>query len=182
MIRLSLHVSFLGELDIEKLLSGSHHVLVLDSHDTTSPGSLDSLVLDEVLQEVLGELLNLNQILRVDISESNAGSILEVDKSSKRCLSANEAEWGSLASAKSWEMDHQFNWVDIMSNDNDLGLSFLNKGGHVVKTELEDLWLGVFVTSLTGLDSLSLLLETLSLGFLVFWGVFGEKFEEFRCY
>lgn len=116
-------------------------MLILDSHDTTSPGSLDSLVLDESLQEGLGELLNLNQILRVDIGESNTGSGLEVDKSSKGSLSTDEAEWGSLASAESWKMDHQFNWVDIMGNDYNLGLSFLNEGGHVVKTELEDLWL-----------------------------------------
>ena len=178
----SLHVSFLGELELEESLSGGHHVLVLDTHDTTSPGSSDVDVLNVVLGELVAELLNLDHVLSVDLSESNTGGGLEVNKLSEGSLSAEEAEWSSLASAESWEMDHELNWVNIVGNHNKLGLSFFDKSGDVVETEFEVLWLWRVVSVLAGLQSLSLLLESVFLFFLVFWGVFGEKFEEFSSY
>ena len=167
----SLHVGLLGELLVDELLSSGHHVLVLDSHDTTSPGSSDVDVLDISLGEVGSELLDLNQVLGVHIGESNAGGSLKVDELSDGGLASHEAEWGSLLSAESWKMDHQLNWVNIVSNDNNLGLSFLNKGGDVVETELEKLWLVSLVSSFASLLGLSQLLESLGLFLSSLWGV-----------
>ena len=176
---ISLHVGLLGELFVEELLSSGHHVLVLDSHDTTSPGSSDVDVLNVSLGEVGSELLDLNQVLGVHIGESDAGGSLEVDELSEGGFAADEAEWGSLLSAESWEMDHQLNWVNIVSNDNNLGLSFLNKGGDVVETELEKLWLVSLVSAFASLLSLSQLLESLGLFFSGLWRVLCEKFNQF---
>lgn len=50
----SSHVSLLLELDFSELFSLSHHVLVLDAHNTTTPVSSESLVVVELSSEVLG--------------------------------------------------------------------------------------------------------------------------------
>lgn len=177
----SLHVGFLGELDVEELLSGGHHVLVLDTHNTTSPSSLDVSIFDVSLGEVGGELLNLDHVFGVSFSKGNTGGGLEVNKLAKVGFSADEAEWSSLLSAESWKMDNNLNWVDIVSNHNELGLAFFNKGGDVVKTKLEVLWLGrlgwlgSILLGLSGfLQSLGLLLSSL-------WSVFFEELQEGGC-
>ena len=49
------HVGFLCQLDFGELCSLGHHVLVLDSHDTTSPGSSEVVVVVELDSEALGK-------------------------------------------------------------------------------------------------------------------------------
>ena len=178
----SLHVSFLGELLVDELLSSGHHVLVLDSHNTTSPGLSDIDVVDVFAHEVGGELLDLHQVLSVDIGESNTGSGLKVNELSEGSLASDETEWGSLLSAESWKMNHHLDWIDVVGDDNELSLSFLNKGGHVVETELEKLWLVSLVGGLTSLQGFGSLLKTEGLLFSGLWGVLLEKLEEFGCY
>jgi len=174
----SLHVGFLGELDVDELLSGGHHVLVLDSHNTTSPGSSDVLVVNVSLSEVGGELLDFDHVFGVGFSKSDTGSGLEVDKLSKVGLSTDEAEWCSLLSAKSWEMDNNLNGVDIVSNHNKLCLAFFDEGGHVVKTELKVLWLGTLGWLGTVLLGLSSFLQSLCLLLSGLWGIFLEELHE----
>ena len=116
-------------------------MLVLDTHNTTSPGSSDVDILNVVLGEDVAELLNLDHVLSIHFGEGNTSGILEVDKLAKSSLSADEAEWSSLASAKSWKVDHKLNWVNVMSNHNKLCLSFFDKSGDMVETKLKVLWL-----------------------------------------
>ena len=47
------HVGFLGELDFSEFFSLGHFVLVLDSHNTASPGSSELVVLVVLSSEVL---------------------------------------------------------------------------------------------------------------------------------
>ena len=175
----SFHVGLLGKLDIHESLSGGHHVLVLDTHNTTTPGSSDADVLDVSLGEGSAELLNLDEILRVDLGEGNAGSCLKVNKLSEGSLATDEAEWDALLSAESWKVNHELEWVDIVGNHDKLGLLFFNEGGDVVETELKKLWLGTEVSVLVGLELLSSLLKSIDLLLLGLWGVFGEELEEF---
>jgi len=49
------HVGFLCQLDLGKLCSLGHHVLVLNSHNSTSPGSSEVVVVVELNSEALGE-------------------------------------------------------------------------------------------------------------------------------
>lgn len=95
------HVSFLLEFDFSELLSLGHHVLVLDSHNTTTPGSSQLVVLVELSSEVLGKSLEVLVVFLSDFSHGNAGSSLLMDELSESCLSLDEAEGDTLLSAES---------------------------------------------------------------------------------
>jgi hypothetical protein len=69
---------------------------------------------------------------------------------------------------------HGLNWVNIVSDDNQLGGALLNEGRHVVQTELDVDWLG-------GLTSTGLLSGGLESELLLLSGlghVLGEQLEE----
>ena len=179
MIKRRSHVGFFGELDLSSLLSLGHHVLVLNSHKTTTPGDLVGSVLVELGHEVLLEGIEILEVLLSNLGEGDAGSGLGVAELSESGLTLDNAVWDSLLSAESWEEDHHLKWVDIVGNDNELGLTFLDEGGNVVKTELEGDWLwsdeAVLLSALSGL-SLGLESGLLVLGGL--WGVLSEELEK----
>ena len=96
------HVGFLGELDLSCFLSLGHHMLVLNSHNTTSPGSSEGDVLVEVGGEVALEVGEVSEVFLSDIGEGNAGGGLGVAELSESCLTSDEAEWDVVLSAESW--------------------------------------------------------------------------------
>jgi len=173
------HVGFLGELDLSSLFSLGHHVLVLNSHNTTTPGDLMGSVLVELSHEVLLEGIEILEVLLSNLGEGDAGSGLGVAELSKSGLTLDDAVWDFLLSAESWEEDHHLKWVDIVGDDNELSLTFLDESGNVVKTELEGDWLwsdeAVLLSALSGL-SLGLESGLLVLGGL--WGVLGEELKK----
>jgi len=100
-------------------------------------------------------------------------------------LTAEEAVWDILAAAKSGQVDHALNGVNVVSDDHELGLVLFNEGGDVVETELEVHGLGALgVLVLGGLEEAGLLLllglglvlteELEELGRLVFVNSVGE--------
>ena len=173
------HVSFLGELDFSCLFSLGHHVLVLNSHKTTTPGLSDVGVLVELSSEVLLEGIEILEIFLSNLGEGDAGSGLGVAELSESGLTLDDTVWDVLLSAESWEEHHHLEWVDIVGDDNELSLTFLDEGGDVVKTELEVDWLwsdeSVLLSTLSGL-SLGLESGLLVLGSL--WGVLGEELKK----
>jgi hypothetical protein len=96
------HVSFLGEFDFSKFLSLGHHVLILNSHNTTTPGSSKSKIVVEVSGESGLEVGEVSEVFLSDIGEGNTGSGLGVTELSESCLSSDEAEWDVVLSAESW--------------------------------------------------------------------------------
>jgi hypothetical protein len=148
-------------------------VLVLDTHNTTTPVLALLVVVVVLFTELDGELLQVLHVLAVDLSEGNAGSGLHVAKLTEGSLSAEEAVWHVLSAAKSGQMDHALNGVNVVSNDHELGLVFFNEGGNVVETELE-------VHGLGGLGVLVLghLLEAILLLLLGLGLVLSEELEE----
>merc|ERR1719296_636238 len=64
--------------------------------------------------------------------------------------------------------------VDVVGDDDELGLVLFDEGGDVVKAELKVAWLG----GLSG-SGLSLLLQSLLLVLSGLWGVFTEKLKDF---
>lgn len=162
----------------ELLLSLGHHVLVLDTHDLSSPFLDDSSVSVVETSAGITQVLKVSQVFFLYFSNGKGSSGLLVDKLSKSCLTLDEAVWNTHFLAKSWQEDNELNWVDVMSNDDELSLSLLNQGGDVVETELEADWfsrLGFLSVSLV----LGLLLESLNLLLLVLRSVLGKKFEKF---
>ena len=99
----SSHVGLLSELDFSKLSSLSHHVLVLNTHNTTTPVSSEGLVLVELSAEVLGQDLKVLVVLLADLSEGDGGGSLGVDELAEACLTLNEGIGDTLLSAESRE-------------------------------------------------------------------------------
>ena len=106
---------------------------------------------------------------------------LGVAELSKSGFSLDEAVWDFLLSAESWEEDHHLEWVDIVGNDNELGLTFLTEGGDVVETELKVHWLWSNFGVLSTLLGLSLGLESGLLVLSSLWGVLGKELQKLRC-
>jgi len=174
------HVSFLGHLDFSEFLSLGHHVLILNTHDTTTPGSSECGVLVELDEEVLLEGIEVLEVFLGNIGESDTGGGLGVAESSESGLSFDEAEWNFLLSAESWQEDHQFNWVNIVGHDDEFGFAFFDEGGDVVETELQMVWLWSNVAFLALLSGFGFFLKSLVLLGSGLWRVFGEEFEEGR--
>ena len=172
------NVSFLGEFDFSELFSLGHLVLVFDSHDTTSPLFVELLVLVELSSELSGESFQVLDVFLSDISESDAGGGLEVHKLAEVGLAADEAEGDTLLSAESGQVNNELNRVDVVGDDNELGLVLLDEVGHVVETELEVDGLGGLGRS-TGLGRF---LETLLLLLPGLGHVLGKQFKELGRY
>jgi len=172
------HVGFLGELDLSCLLSLGHHVLVLNTHNTTTPGSSEGDVVVEVGGEVVLEVGEVGEVFLSDIGEGNAGSSLGVAELSESCLTSDEAEWDVVLSAESWQEDHDLEWVNIVGHDDELGFAFLDESGDVVETEFKVEWLWGAVSGSATLSGFSFTSESVLLLFAGLWGVLGEELEE----
>ena len=174
----SSHVGFLGEFDFSEFLSLGHHMLILNTHNTTTLLSLKVGVIVELGHEGLLESIEVGKILLFDISEGNASGGLGVAELSESSLGLDEAEWDSLLSAESREEDHDLSWVNIVSHDNELGLTFLDEVGNVVETKLKNVWLTTILVWSNLL--LSSLLESFLLLLSGLWGILGEELKELR--
>jgi len=169
----------LGELDLDELLAGSHHVLVLDTHDTTAPLSVELVVIIVLGLELLGELLEIDEVLAAHLGQSHASGRLEVNELAKVGLAADEAEGNTLLSAEGGQMDDELDRVDVVSDDNKLGLVLLDEGGHVVEAELKvERLVTLFGVGLVGGTALSVVLQSKGLLLVGLWLVLGEQFKE----
>lgn len=149
-------------------------MLVLDAHDTTTPDSAELLVVVELLTEVGRKGLQVLEIFLVDFGKGNSGSSLHVDELAEAGLSTEEAVRNVLSSAEGGKMNNGLNGVDVVGNNNELGLALLNKSSHVVKSELDVDGLGSFAgTTLLSCGLKAELLLLLGLGL-----VLGEELEE----
>jgi len=176
------HVGLLGEFDLSLLFSLSHHVLVLDTHDTTTPVSSEGLVIVELRAEVLGEELKILVVFLTDFSKSNAGGSLLVDELAEACFSLDESIGNTLLAAESGQEDEKLNRINIMSHDNKLSFAWFNELGYVVETELEDDWLRSLLSISTTFLGFSFSLESSSLLLVRLRLVFSEQFKELACY
>ena len=171
--------SLLALLDLDEFLTSGHHVLVLDTHDTTTPLSGQVGVVIELSLEHGGHLFEVNNILAADISDSDAGGGLEVAELSKVGLSTDEAEGDTLLAAESGKMDDELDGVDVVGNDDKLGLVLLNESGHMVETKLEVHGLLTLVATFASLGLASHSRGLLSAGLR---HVLGHQFNELgRC-
>lgn len=157
-------------------------MLVLDTHNTATPVSSEGLVLVELSAEVLGEELEVGEVLLADLGEGDASGSLGVDELAEACLALDEGVGDTLLSAEGGEESHDLQGVNIMSDHDELGLALLNELGNMVKTELEDDGLGTLLGTGTAGLVLSLSSESGGLLLLGLGLVLGEKLEELRGY
>lgn len=101
-----------------------------------------------------------------------------MDQLAEGGLATDEAIGNSLSAAESGQVHNELDWVNIVSDHDELSLTFLNKCGHMVKTELEVDWLG----GLGSTTGLSLLLESSLLLLTGLWRVLGKQFKKLGGY
>merc|ERR1719327_616266 len=149
------------ELDLSEFFSSSHHMLVLDTHSRSRGGEDGLSVLDVLSLEVLLEGGEVLQVILVDLGEGNAGSGLAVNELTESGLVLDNAVSNTLGSAETREESHELDGLNIVGNDDKLGLTFLNELSNVVETVLEDDGLGTDVLGLVAtLSGFSLGLES----------------------
>tara|TARA_R110002050_G_scaffold211543_1_gene347663 strand:- start:1635 stop:2258 length:624 start_codon:yes stop_codon:yes gene_type:complete len=162
----------LGEM-VERLLAQ-----LLASPSLCDLGSAIVVVLlDGSLES--GELLHIGL---VHVDESKASCSLLVNNLTKAGLALNNAVWDTHATAESRQPNNQLNRLNIVSDDDQLGLLLLNKGSNVVETILND----IAGASVDGLSSLLFgsgsLAQTELLGLSVFGAVLVQKLEQVASY
>lgn len=117
-------------------------------------------------------------MLLADLGDGNSGGGLLVDELTETGLALDDAEGNIHLAAESGEPDDELNRVDIVGDDNELGLTRLNELSNVVKTELDVLGLGASGGSVSAGLGLSLGDETLLLLNLGLRAVVGEETEK----
>jgi len=75
---------------------------------------------------VLTERRKLGLVFSINISKAKSGSGLLVNNGTESSLSLNNTVWDTHLFAEGWEPEDDFNWVDIISNNNELGLLGFN--------------------------------------------------------
>jgi len=147
---------------------------VLDTHNTTSPGSAHLLVFVELELELSGEFLEVDHVFFVVLGDSNTGGGLLVNEFTESGLSSDEAVGDILLSAESGEEAHDFDGIDVVGNDNEFGNTVFNELSDVVETELEEDGLG----SGLGITTIGNGLESVVLGLAGLGRVLGEELKE----
>jgi len=173
------HVSFLGELDFSELFSLGHHVLILDTHNTTAPLSEEVPVLVVLGREVSLESSQVLQVFLYDLGQCNTGGGLGVAKLSKSCFSTDDAEWNVLGSAESWEEGHHLKWLNIMGNNNELSFAFFDEVGDMIEAEFKMNWFWSYVVGLvSSFSSLGFSLKSVLLLLSALWRVLSQKLKK----
>jgi len=149
-------------------------VLVLDSHNTTTPGLSQLFVLVVLLVEGLSKSLKVLEVFSSDFGKSQASSSLLVDKLAKVGLATHEAVRHTTLAAERRQEDDHLDGVNVVGNHDKLGLLLLDELGDVVKTELNVNGLGTFLGRfVSGSSGEALFLLGAGLG-----AVFSEQFKE----
>jgi len=132
------------------------------------------VLISEVCLCRANELRELAVVLGSYILESQDSSLLLVDNCSETSLVLDNDVGDSHLSAKSRNENDKLDGVDIVGDDYEVGLLVLNQGNAVVETHLDKkglLSILLWLLSIVGSDSLSLLVETCLLLLLCFRAV-----------
>jgi len=124
------------------------------------------------------ELGQVRLVFGFDVFESNTGALFSADKLSESGFAFNDAVRDIHLSAKSWKVDNNFDWVDVVSDDNELSLFSFDQVDDLVDTAGEGCWSlawGVWLSFSSGFGSGHQ--SGFFLG-LIFWGVLGGEFKQ----
>ncbi len=153
-------------------------VLRLLTHDTTTPSSSNGDVVVVLSLESLSESLQRSSVFLANGGQAHNSGVLLVDQSTESSLALENAEWDILLSAKSWEPADEFDWIDIVGNNNKLRLLILDQRGDLMNTVLDGKRL-LLVTLLTSSLGFSDLLETSLLLLGSLWRILLQELQQF---
>jgi len=117
-------------------------------------------------------------VLVFDLAESNAGALFSADQLSESGFAFDDAVRDVHLSAQSWQVNDNFDWVDIVGDNDELSLFSLDEVDDLVDTAGEGGWSlawGIWLSVSSGLGSGN---ESLFFLGLVFWGVLGGQFKQ----
>ena len=84
------------------------------------------------------ELGELSLVLRLDFTESENGSSLATDDGTETSLALDDSVRDTHLAAESGEEDDELDRVDIISDDDEVGLLVLDEGDDVVESRLDE--------------------------------------------
>jgi hypothetical protein len=174
---LSLESHLLSLLKGKCLLLLGLNILTLLAHHSTTPSTSDINVVIVLRSEGLAQSVKLSLVLLTDSGNGNGRTVLLVNQSTKTRLGLENAERNILLSAKSREPNNKLNWVNIMSNNNQLGLLILNSRSDLMETidERRRLLLSGILSSSLGLGNF---LQALLLLLLSLWNVVLQQLQQ----
>jgi len=129
--------NLLGFLDSVELSTLLQLGLGLESHNTASPLLHQVSIIVELLVGKVLKKVELRRISLVDSSQTdNSGSLL-VHKGTETGLILDNHERNLHLTTQGRHPQDQFNGVDIVCNEDNLGLLFLDQGGDVLQSKLD---------------------------------------------
>jgi hypothetical protein len=125
--------------------------LRFSAHDSTAPVLPDFLSSFIVVSpDGLDDLTQVLLVLVVDFGKANGGALFSSDELSESGFAFDNAVWDVHLSAQSWEVDDDFDWVDVVGDEHELGLlsldevdDFVDAGGEHVSSGFWGVWLTV---------------------------------------
>jgi len=123
----------------------------------------------------LGEFLF---VLVLDFRKRDTGALFSADELSESGFTFDDAVWNVHLSAQSWKVNNNFDWVDIVGDDNELSLFSFDEVDNLVDSAVEGGWSLRWGVWLTFSSCFGSGYESLFLLGLVFWGVLGGQFEQ----
>ena len=131
----------------------------LDAHNTSSPGLADLVVLVvEVGTDGGDDLRELLLVLRANVGHNKGGSVLLVHKCAEAGLALDNAVRHVHLAAEGGKPEDELQGVDVVGDDDQLGLLVLDQGCDVVQAVLDRKGLLGAVNLLLGLLVLLLVL------------------------
>lgn len=128
----------LGGFLLNGLLSAALDVSRLNSDNTTTPLTVHGDVFVVLSHKVFAQLVQILLVFIASGGDSDAGSGLLVDHLSEAGFSLDNAIWDTLLAAQGRQPADDFNWVNIVSDDDQFGLVVLDQVADVVDSILQD--------------------------------------------
>lgn len=136
---------FLGEfLESDALELGSSCLGAL-RHDLSTPWLSDFFGTFVVVGVYwFNQFAQSRSVFSIDIGQSNTRTVLEANKSSESRFTLDNAVWDAHSAAEGWKEKNNFNWVNIVSDDDQLSAFLFDLSGDTVDTDRQEVWLCVW--------------------------------------
>ena len=136
---------FLGEfLESDTLELGSSCLGAL-RHYLSTPWLSDFFgTFVEVGVDWFNQFAQSRSVFSIDIGQSNTRTVLEANKSSESGFTLDNGVWDAHSAAEGWKEENDFNWVNIVSDYDQLSTLLFDLSGNTVDTDGQEVWLGVW--------------------------------------
>ena len=71
-------------------------------------------------------------MLVVDVGEGHSGASSSSNELSESGLAFDDAVWNVHFTAERWKVNNDFDWIDVVGDENELGLFSLDEADHFV--------------------------------------------------